>query len=251
MMSKRIAIPKFKDSVAPCFETASYFLIHDTGKEEEMASQIINCTGCEGYGRIRFLQEQEIDVLICNGLKAFYFDLLRSADVTVFDNVSMEVEQALRMYLQGELNPRTDDSDIRELSCEIPHEDLVCWAKELFVSHGYSISTEEEETPFPIDFAAEMLCPVCGKPVKAAVCCGAHAYRADHEIREFHYSTPSIYQAKVYVLPANPKVEECCREYGIQFIDPDSELFHRDRRADQSIPLLKKPVAGHERVFDE
>ncbi|MBD3169777.1 MAG: hypothetical protein GF307_09870 [candidate division Zixibacteria bacterium] len=247
-MSKRIAIPKFKDSVAPCFETASCFLIHDTGKDKENASQIVTCSGCEGFGRIRLLQEKEIDVLICNGLKTFYLDLLKSSNVTVFDKVSMEVEEALRLYLRGQLEPSEVEKQLKELSCEIPHEDLVCWAKELFASHGYRIDTDEEKTPFPIDFSAEMVCPVCGKPVITAVCCGAHTYRADHEIKEFHHNAPSIYQAKVYVLPANPRVKECCDEYGIQLIDPDSRIYNSDKKYGRAIPLLSKPVTGHERA---
>jgi predicted Fe-Mo cluster-binding NifX family protein len=249
-MAKKIAIPKFHDMVAPCFETANYFLISRIGKSGEVTERLDSCTGCEGFGRIRLLQDNAVNILICNGIKAFYVDLLESSGLEVIDGVSLTVESALKQYLSGRLKPRNRTFQFQELTCEIPHEDLVCWARELFESHGFMVKAGDENIPFPIDLIAELKCPVCGKPIRIAICCGAHTYRADREIQEFHHSTPSIFHARVYVRPGNPLVEEKCDEYEIQLIDTNSENAIKDEQISDRIPLLKKPITGHERAFN-
>ncbi|RKX29134.1 MAG: hypothetical protein DRP46_07635 [Candidatus Zixiibacteriota bacterium] len=249
-MTKKIAIPKFQENVAPCFESASYFMICEADNENEICSQIVECTGCEGFGRVRLLQEHNVNVLICSGIKGFYLDILESSGLTVIENVSLNVEDALQLYLDGKIKSQVHSNNLEELSCEIPHEDLVCWAKELFESHGYTVSIQnDEETPFPVDLVAEMNCPVCHKPIRIAVCCGAHTYRADQEIREFHHVSSSIYQVKVYVFPGNPLIKQRCREYDIQLIDTDSESANHDQKINGRIPLLDSPIPGHEKAF--
>jgi len=249
-MTKKIAIPKFQEAIAPCFESASYLVIYEVENENELCSQIVECNGCEGFGQVRLLQEHNVDVLICNGIKGFYLDLLESSGLTIIDNVSVKVEEVLQLYFKGKLKPQDHSNNLSELSCEIPHEDLVCWAKELFESHGYTVLIQdEEETPFPIDLVAKMDCPVCHRPIRIAVCCGAHIYRADQEIREFHHTSPSMYQAKIYVFPGNQLIQKRCHEYDIQLIDPDSESVNHDQEINGRIPLLDYPIPGHEKAF--
>jgi len=249
-MNIKIAIPKFHETVAPCFESASFFMICEAGGTDDLSTRIVECKGCEGFGRVRLLQEHKVNVLICNGIKGFYLDILESSGLTVIDNVNVGVEEALRLYLDGKIKPQDHSSNLDELSCEIPHEDLVCWAKELFESHGYTVSIlNDEETPFPVDLVAEMRCPLCHKAIRIAVCCGAHTYRADQEISEFHHASPSLYQAKVYVFPANRLIREQCREYEIQLIDPDSESAYLDKIPEGRIPLVEFPIPGHEKAF--
>ena len=87
----KIAIPKFNSKVAPCFETAKYFLIAEFSKSKQVCSKIITCNGCEGYGRVRFLRDNKIDLLICNGIKNFYRDLLESSGVSVIPEIALEI----------------------------------------------------------------------------------------------------------------------------------------------------------------
>jgi predicted Fe-Mo cluster-binding NifX family protein len=249
-MVTKVAIPKLHKNVAPCFESARYFMICELENNSQLSSQIVDCSGCEGFGRVRLLQGNGINVLICNGIKGFYLDLLESSGMAVIDNVSVCVEDALQLYLDGKIKPHEHKNNLAELSCEIPHEDLVCWAKELFESHGYEVSVQDdEETPFPVDLLAEMDCPVCRRRIRIAICCGAHTYRADQEIREFHHVSPTAYQAKIYVFPGNPLIRKSCHEYNIQLIDPDSESAYHDQEINDRIPLINFPIPGHEKAF--
>jgi len=224
-------------------------MICEFDSENEIFSQTVSCTGCEGFGRIRLLQKYNVNVLICSGIKSFYRDLLESSGLTVIDNISIDADKALKRYLDGKIKLQNHKDNLDEFSCEIPHEDLVCWARELFESHGFSVTKLDEETLFPVDLVAAINCPVCRKQIKVAVCCGAHTYRADQEIREFHHLAASIYHAKVYVYPGNPRVKKSCREYNIQLIDPDSEGTNRDQTITDKIPLLEYPVTNHEKAF--
>ena len=45
----------------------------------------------------------------------------------------------------------------------ISHDDLVKWAKELFESNGYEVSTCPGEESFLIDLIAGLKCPLCQK----------------------------------------------------------------------------------------
>lgn len=244
-----IAMPKFNEAIAPCFETAGNFLISTVKNKHELSSRIYNCTGCEGFGRVRLLRDNNVGTLICSGIKAFYRELLISSGITVIESVDLTLEEALRRFLDGKLEAAEPEAGMADLSAEIPREDLMCWARELFESHGYRVLNPEMEPAFPIDFVAEIRCPVCGRVIRVAVCCGAHTYRSDQEIREFHHSTRSSYQARVYVYPAGPGVRKCCREYGIQVVDPDENIFNRDHVEPGRIPLLDRPIPGHQRAF--
>jgi len=245
-MESIIAIPKYKDAVAPRFETASYILISRVSTPEDISSSIVTCSGCEGFGRIRVIQDNDVEILICNGIKGFYRELLESSGVKVIDNVSATITSALDRYLEGILDERPHTEELAETSCQIPHKDIVCWTKELFESHGYEVSLAGEKTPFPIDMIARIACPVCGKTICVAVCCGAHMYRIDNEIREFHHSARSACHAEIYIHPGYPSVIKQCHEYGIQLIDPNAETANRDRTVAGRIPLLTCPIPGHE-----
>jgi len=242
-------MPKLKESIAPCFETARYFLIVNVREGREISSSIVNGTGCEGFGQVRLLQDHNVDTLICGGIKSFYKQLLISCGINVIESVDVPFDDALSLYLDGELEPSEAEETLPELSVEIPHEDLVCWATELFESHGYRILKTEMERAFPIDLVAEINCPVCHRPIRVAVCCGAHTYRSDQEIQEFHHVTRSSFQARVYVYPARSSVRRCCCDYGIQVLDPDADALNRDHVEPGRIPLLEQPIAGHERAF--
>ena len=246
-----VAIPQLGDSVAPCFETAGFFLIAVAEAGKAIESRTETCTGCEGFGRVRLLRDNKVNTLVCGGIKRFYRDLLEVSGVSVIDGVSMSATEALSEFLARNLHGEESETDSEITSGDIPHEDLVCWAKELFDTHGYKVLAVKDRAPFPIDLTAEMTCPVCGKQIKVAICCGAHIYRADKEIREFHYAIRADYDVQVYVHPATPGISRHCEEYGIELIDPETELSNSDKHSAKRIPILQKPVSGHERAFDE
>lgn len=247
-MKQIVAIPMFEHGVAPCFEVANQFMISVLEDGELTSSRAIGCRGCEGFGRVRLLRDKNVQMLVCDGIKGFYRDLLGASGIEVISGVTLSIEEVLRELAVGSLNGVTDDPLTEEESPDIPLEDLICWARELFEAHGYKTTPGAERAPFPIDLIAEISCPLCKRPVRVAICCGAHAYRTDQELREFSRVSATDYHARVYVRPASSSVKQCCFDYGIDLIDPDKESTVHRRIAKGRIPLLLGTVVGHEKA---
>jgi predicted Fe-Mo cluster-binding NifX family protein len=244
-----VAVPKFSDEIAPCFEAAGIFIVALV-EQGGISKAVKKCEGCEGFARVRLLNENKVDVLICNGIKSFYKDILTNSGIDVIDNITLPVQRALDDYKDGKLKVVSKKSEINGIRLSIPLEDLKCWTKDLFGANGYKISPGNERIPFPIDLVAEITCPVCGKPIRIAICCGAHIYRADRELLEFHRASISDYQAQVYVHPLIPGLDKLCEEFGIELIDPLADTFESPKTPKRPIPILKKPVSGHEKAWE-
>ena len=246
---ERIAMPILDESIAPCFEVARLFMISEIGNGRETLTKVENCAGCEGFGRVRFLQENHVDVLICNGIKSFYRDLLIASGIKVISDVNLPSNEALNRYASKNLQATKNTPACATFHGNIPHEDLVCWAKDLFGSHGYKVTALDSHASSLVDFIAEMKCPLCSKSVRVAVCCGAHSYNYSQELKHFHYSTSSNYHARVYVYSATEELSQSCREYDIELIDPESEDILPGNEAGNRFPILRNPIEGHEKAF--
>jgi len=246
-MNKKVAIPRMKESISPCFEASSCFdIIVITNGKVESTQQVI-CSEPEGHKRIHLLQVHRVDVLICNGLKGLYQNMLTASGIEVIKNISDKIENVIKQYIAGELIPEVISIDELSGTERISHSDLVEWATKIFIENGYTVIPTPSKSDQMIDLIAEIECPVCKKQVHVAICCGSHTYRPSQEITEFHHATPSGYNAKIYVCPANPSIVECCDQYGIELIDPNSEKKIINKNKDK-LPLLKGPVLDHERA---
>jgi predicted Fe-Mo cluster-binding NifX family protein len=246
---ENVAMPILDEALAPCFEVARYFMICDISNPDEITTSIEKCSGCEGFGRVRFLQDNNVSILICNGIKSFYRDMLIAAGIKVVSNICLPAKEALNSLLASKLN--YDESTVVQgpVLSPIPRDDLICWARDLFDSNGYRISTADKHFHSLIDFVAEINCPACGKPIRVAVCCGAHTYSYSQEIKHFHFLTSSNYQARVYIYTSNSELIQTCREYNVELIDPESDEILPSKQSTGKIPILREPIKGHEKAF--
>jgi predicted Fe-Mo cluster-binding NifX family protein len=244
----KVAVAQYGESIAPCFEAAKHFLLVSIEDRQSRGRRSVGCVGCEGYRRVRLLHMHKVGVLICNGIERFYHDMLVSSGVKVISDVSGSIDTALKRFCDGELAPEESDATRPMATEDIPHDVLVCWTKDLFQYHGYEVVSGPEEEALLVDLVAQIRCPVCHRPVKVAICCGAHTYRPDQEIRQFHHATPARYDARVYIHPGNPAIASCCYEYGIELITPDSEFSDQDGLDSGRLPILRQTVLGHEKA---
>ena len=246
-MATTVAIPIYREHVAPCFEVAQKFLIARFEGNQEVSREIVKSSGCTGFGNLQLLRDQKVSTLICNGIKAFYRDTIVASRIEVIDNISLAVDDVLSGWVSQKL--RAGGTVAEDDACPpVPLPDLVCWTKELFTSHGYKVETRDPSEVFPVDLVAEITCPICERPVRVAICCGAHTYRCSQEIAELSRVSRANYHARVYVRPSSPQVEKCCREYGIELIDPNAKFAHADHPAADRLPILQQMVEGHERA---
>ncbi|RKY95278.1 MAG: hypothetical protein DRQ13_07355 [Ignavibacteriae bacterium] len=245
-----VAIPILNDQIAPCFEVAKQFEIVVIKKGKVISSIKIKCLASEGFIRVRLLRLHEINTLICNGIKSFYQNQLTAMGINVITNVTDSIEDTLNNFLDGSIKSSGNTKYEADTNDLVSHDDLVSWAKELFESNGYSVSLSPGDESFLIDLVAKIKCPVCSKQIDVAICCGAQTYRADQEIREFHYNTKTQYNARVYVYLTNPQLEKSCNEYGIDFLSPELDYKEFKERSKSLIPILNRPVEGHEKAFN-
>jgi hypothetical protein len=110
------------------------------------------------------------------------------------------------------------------------------------------VQKSNREQQFPIDLTAEICCPVCSRKINIAICCGAHTYRIDRDIREFHFVTPTYFDSQVYIYPGQQDIKTFCKDYGIEFIDPNADV-EMEPQPQNIIPILKNVIAGHEKAF--
>ena len=103
----KLAIPRFGESVAPCFEysaTIAIFTIADKRIVEQvdfaLQSQL-------AFDRVRLLRDQGVDTLICGGIQDRFEDLIAATDIQVVSWVSGKVEELLKRFLNGQLVPGT------------------------------------------------------------------------------------------------------------------------------------------------
>jgi predicted Fe-Mo cluster-binding NifX family protein len=245
-----IAIPKQNKAIATCFDSTQQFEIIHIENDKKISSTSVRCYGSEGFQRVRLLRIHEINTLICNGIKRFYHDQLLAIGINVIPNINDSIENALSRFLKNQLNTPGDQQKRIDSSNLVSHDELTQWALKLFKENGYSVTPCLKHDSSLIDLVATIFCPVCHKIIEVAICCGAQIYRVDREIQEFHHIAKTRYNARVYVYLTNPQVAKSCDEYGINFISPEMSHLNNRMERKSKIPILQKPIEGHEKAFN-
>ncbi len=243
----KVAIPRFGDDIAPWFDVASHFVIYTIEKDQSILSEVFICSGSSGMNRVQKLQEYKVDILICGSISNKYKHLLQTHGVTVINQVTGPAENAIEAFLHGELCGAEVEPVFQLTAEHAYHHDLVQRAYEIFSGNGYKVSGGADVAPFPIDLIAEAPCPVCKKNVRLAICCGMHTYRADEEVREFHYVAGDAFNAMIYLHEVTPELEKACSDFGIFLLDPERLTVRQDTDAEETdLPLVKLPLNGHQ-----
>lgn len=246
---EKVAIPKLGELVAPRFEAARCIQIVTVKDGKIVESNTIDCNVAEDYQRVRLLQIHRVSVLICNGINTSIKDILAATGIKVIEKYSGNTEDLIQDYLQGNVISIAKTSTTAASPPDILHENLIERARHLFEANGFQVVSGPGPEAFLIDLIAEMECPVCNLPIRVAICCAAHTYRADQEITEFHHATRSGYNARAYVSPHQSSIWKCCEEYGIKAIDANMEPDLEIQQEPTAIPLLSGRIEGHEKLF--
>lgn len=99
----KVAIPRFGESVAPCFgycATMAIFTIRDGRVVEQIDFPL---RSEEPFDRVRLLRDQEVDTIICGGVQDILEDALCASDIRVISWVSGSVDDLLEIFLRGQL----------------------------------------------------------------------------------------------------------------------------------------------------
>jgi predicted Fe-Mo cluster-binding NifX family protein len=243
-----VAIPILNNDIAPCFEAARKFRIIKTGQSGIHSTKSFICNVIKGYDIIKLLQLHKTDILICNGIQNYLKDQLKSNGIEVISDINDPVECVIDKFLTGELEEKNRNNNHLDEYYSVIHHDLVLWAEDLFRDNGYAVTSLSENESILTDFVAVYDCPVCKKPIRIAVCCGAQMYRADYEIREFFHAVQSRYDVYAYVYIYDPKIARCCSKYGMEYICTENFNLKNAQTGNVVIPILKNPIRTHEKL---
>lgn len=246
----KIAIPTFGNDIAPWFDVARHVAIYRLEGEQPILDEVFVCPSLHAVDRVRKINQEKVNVLVCSGISNKYKHMLQSGGVTVINHITGSVEQALIAFDNGELCGSDDEPIFQAIQPNRSLADLVEWTQKLFSDNGYEVVPGFEQASFPIDLVAERKCPKCGQPLRVAICCGMHAYRVDQEIREFHHAAGGIFDAEVYVHAVSLELERMCSDFGIQLMDPSEHRAAEVASGQASaFPLLEGPPEGHSDCF--
>ena len=101
----KVAIPHYKNQVAPCFEATATITIFTVHRSKVVNRTRFTLQSREAFDRVRLLRDQGVGTLICGGLQSSFEDLLHASGIRVFSWVSGCVDDLLDLFLEGQLIP--------------------------------------------------------------------------------------------------------------------------------------------------
>jgi len=102
----KIAIPVFEKRISPRLDFAPGFGLYDIEGERITASREISCEGWSDCERVSKLKGLGVDTLICGGIPGYLQNTLTNRGIKVIPWVAGDVNDALSLFLRGELNSR-------------------------------------------------------------------------------------------------------------------------------------------------
>ena len=101
----KVAIPRFREEVAPCFEYSANIAIFTIRGRKVVAQRGFPLQSRDALDRFRLLRDQQVKTLICGGVQDFFEDLLRANGIYVISWVSGSVDELLDLFLRDRLSP--------------------------------------------------------------------------------------------------------------------------------------------------
>lgn len=112
-----IAVPYENKQVFQHFGKTETFKMYEISDGEILSSEIFSTDGHGHSELVDILKKQKVSVLICGGIGNGAQDLLTQNGIKFFGGVIGEADQAVKDYLQKQLNYNPD------IKCDHHHED--------------------------------------------------------------------------------------------------------------------------------
>ncbi len=106
MMSEKILIPLYENTVAPRFDLATEVLIASGyGKTGLMNKKIVVLPRASADQLCHLIITEGIQLVICSGIEDDYYQYLTWKKVEVIDSVIGPIKLVLKRYFEGSLKP--------------------------------------------------------------------------------------------------------------------------------------------------
>ena len=105
-ISGKIAIPRFGESVAPCFGYSATMAIFTVVNGQVTEQTDFALQSPREMDRLRLLRDQQVDTLICGGLQDRFEDLIRAHGIRIISWGTGRVADRRGACRAGTLQPR-------------------------------------------------------------------------------------------------------------------------------------------------
>ena len=97
----RVAVPRFGENIAPCFEYTTTIAIFTVvnGVVDSQADFILQSR--ERLDRLRLLKDQNVQVLVCGGIEAHFEQMVEAAGIEILSWMSGTVDEVLSSLIDG------------------------------------------------------------------------------------------------------------------------------------------------------
>jgi len=99
----RVAIPRFGEQVAPCFEYSATITIFVLRRREIAEQQDFRLQSRDALDRVRLLRDQQVGTLICGGVHERVEQMLCASGIRVISWVTGTVDDLLNRFIEGTL----------------------------------------------------------------------------------------------------------------------------------------------------
>jgi len=103
----KLAIPDFRGRIAPRLDYAQDLLLLTIENGEVVEKRPMRFVSYSFAERMQLMKDQGVDVLICGGIDHQSMRLLRASGIELYSWVTGEVDDAIKMFLKGDLKPGT------------------------------------------------------------------------------------------------------------------------------------------------
>ena len=107
----KVALPRFGESIAPCFEHTATISIYLVVGQQIGERTDFKLTSTNPLDRVRLLKDQRVHTLICGGIEDRYQTMVEGLGIHVICWVSGEIGALLGRFLRGELDSGQTGSD--------------------------------------------------------------------------------------------------------------------------------------------
>jgi predicted Fe-Mo cluster-binding NifX family protein len=216
----KLAIPTYKNEVAPSFDFSKCFTLFDIDKKSVIKKIELQLPEQSPLSRVQELKKHQVDIIICNAIRSYTERLLHLNQVRYISRITGTVNQVIRDFLQEKLQEKEQDLDQKALVKKSDIHVLIDLGKQYFQNCGFTLSSPDTNSKTFIDFIGEKRRKEKRK-TQIAVCCGAHIYKVEEEIREFAREIGDRFDIAYYIHPGCPGIKQICDQYKVVMLDPE------------------------------
>ena len=100
----KIAAPLHEQSIAPRFDTAAIFALTEVENGKVVRESYLDGGHSIAHERVAKLVENDVDILICNGISKFSAFQLRYYGIQVYPLITGELDEVLKLFLHNHYN---------------------------------------------------------------------------------------------------------------------------------------------------